>query len=92
MTGDVRKVTTIALKELIRKDPLCALYRKQDSLDPAGIHLIMMALPMVNVENVRQIVVDRVEVFAKMTNTEAPSTFMMEIPHHSYESLPRAVT
>lgn len=91
MSQDIRRVTTKLLEELIRKDPLCEFYRKRDLLNPAGIHLVMMERPSVTVENVRKIVVDRVKVWADVTNKETTVAFLMEIPHAAFESLPQAV-
>lgn len=87
--SDPRYVLTPRLKELVRKDPLCSFYRRTDELSPAGTHLVMMVLPMVNVENIRAIMVSRIEVYAKLTDTKDPAVFMLEIPHADFEALRR---
>lgn len=87
--SDVRRCLSPRLRELVRKDPLCALYKRIDEIDPAGQHLLVMVMPLANVENIRQIMVSRIEVLAKMKDNEPPFKFLIEIPHADWDTLKR---
>jgi len=78
------------LQELVRMDPLCAVYGKAEfwqELDPKGQHLLVMELPFVNVEDTHNIMVHRVEVNAKMKGTNTPTRFTIDIPSKHWDSL-----
>ncbi len=86
---DVRRLTTKSLAELVRMDPLCALYRRRDELDPAGIHLVTVEKEGISRDLARGINVDRLEVSAKLRTERI--TVYLEIPHHYVATLPMAI-
>ncbi len=86
---DVRRVTTKLLCELVRMDPLCPLYRRQEELDPVGIHLVTVEREGISRDLARGIYVDRLEVSAKLLGERI--TVPLEIPHHYVASLPMAI-
>ena len=86
---DVRRVTTKMLLELVRMDPLCPLYRRQDELDVAGIHLVTIEKEGISRDLARGINVDRLEVSAKLKDERI--TVPLEIPHDRVSLLPMAI-
>jgi hypothetical protein len=86
-TGDPRICGTDKLLELVRMDPMCGPYKSKPDFDPEGRHILVMVLPMVNVEASHEIMVHRVEVMAKIRDQREPLIFMLEIPNTHWKKL-----